>query len=144
MIWVITDQLYPNHLDSKVQNARQCSHQIFVSLETITKGIFIIEIPVKYLIPCIKFGLPFLKFFTLFCKIYILVKCFLVYMTELLQLLVAPVQHFVQIFYIPSSMPVVCNEERKRNQIKLAKTIAQRKWYMAMQQAINCNSIGIC
>lgn len=79
-----------------------------------------------YLISCIKFSLSFLKFFSLFCKIYVLIECFLVDMTKLLQFIIAPVQHFLQIFNTPPFEPIMSDEKRK-SQIKLAKTTLQRK-----------------
>jgi len=79
-----------------------------------------------YLISCIKFSLSFLKFFSLFCKIYVLIECFLVDMTKLLQLIIADVQRFLQIFSIPPLVPIMSKKEK--SQLKVAKTTVQRKW----------------
>ena len=68
-----------------------------------------------YLITCIQFSLPSLEFFTLFCKIYVLIKCFLIDMTKLLQLLIASVQHFMQVFDVPSLIPSIPEQATMRN-----------------------------
>ena len=58
-----------------------------------------------YLITSIKFSPPSLQLFALFCEVHILVKSLLVDMTKLLQLLIAVIEHLLQLFLVFPFIP---------------------------------------
>ena len=62
-----------------------------------------------YLITRIKFSLSFLELFSLLGEIYILIQCFLVDMAKLLELLIAPMKHFMQFLDTSSLVPTISN-----------------------------------
>ena len=59
-----------------------------------------------YLITSIKFSPPSLQLFSLFCEVQMLVNSLLVDTTKLFQLLIAVIEHLLQLFLVFPFVPI--------------------------------------